>query len=292
MAFYKRFGLLAANETLVTAALIAAFGASTTTAEGFRPTDVRFFFFLFSNWIERDVLHQSAALELTQVRRLLASFVARRWVRARPKRAARYPRYGLTREGLRVLIERLASAVEMGSFEEVTFVVTFASCYGEMMVTRVARSSPEGERLRSLLDPHRLIARARHRLARVVADLEERVSSSASVASDAARMRARGSSDEDVALRLERLGAYQLQHVRSFAEFALALPPDLRAFELGAALDVRSRLLFVALADQARAQASALDRLDQRIAELTSGPRGARGPRGAGTRSAPPARTS
>jgi hypothetical protein len=266
MRLHERFGVLAANEALVCASLIAAFGASAD--EGFRPTDVRFFFFLFSNWLERDVLHQGATLELTQVRRLLEASVARRWVKI-GRGAARYRRYLLTDDGLRVLIERLAQAAESGSFEEVAFIVTFAACYREMMVRKVARSAVEGERLRKVLDPRRLIAHARRRLARVVADLEERVTSSASVSEDAARMRRRGASDEEIARRLERLGAYQLQHVRSFADFALALPPDLRAFELGAALDVRSRLLFVTLADQARAQAAALVRLDARVTQLT-----------------------
>src|SRR5262249_59421892 len=98
MRFHERFGVLAANEALLGASMIAAFGASSD--EGFRPTDVRFFFFLFSNWLEKDVLHAGATLELTQVRRLLEAFVARRWVKVARGRA-RYPRYLLTPDGLR-----------------------------------------------------------------------------------------------------------------------------------------------------------------------------------------------
>ncbi len=46
------FGLVRSQQTLIVAAIVAAHGAS----NGFRLTDVRFFFFLFSNWMERDIL--------------------------------------------------------------------------------------------------------------------------------------------------------------------------------------------------------------------------------------------
>jgi hypothetical protein len=97
-------------------------------------------------------------------------------------------------------------------------------------------------------------------------DLDERVASSLSVAREAEDLRRAGASDQTIALELERLGAYQLQHVRSFATIVLSFQDDLRNFELGPGFLLRSRLLFETFASTARAQLHALDELDERLA--------------------------
>jgi hypothetical protein len=141
----------------------------------------------------------------------------------------------------------------------------FASCYGETLVERMRASGAVAEEVRTGLSPHRLIARAKRKLAQVRADLDERVRSSALLAARAEQLRQGGCGDDEIARSLESLGAYQLQHVRSFAEFVLELPPDLRRFELGAGLVARNRLLFATLADYVHLQAQALDRLEARV---------------------------
>jgi hypothetical protein len=67
----ERFGVVRVNTTVLSAALLAAH--ATAPAAGFRASDVRFFFFLFGNWLERDVLYPGEDLDLTQVRRLMQS---------------------------------------------------------------------------------------------------------------------------------------------------------------------------------------------------------------------------
>ena len=61
-----------------------------------------------------------------------------------------------------------------------------------------------------------------------------------------------------VARAIERAGGYQLQHMSSFGDFVLAMPEELRAFELGPAFGVRSDILLVTFAEQARAQRTIL----------------------------------
>lgn len=269
-ALAARASLARSHETLLVAAIVAAHGTAAEGA-GFGPSDVRFFFYLFSNWTERDALKVAEPLELTQVRRLLARLVRARW--AREHHATRYRRYVLTPVGLAELVSIVSGVVERGTFEEVVFVITFLACYGRSVTEALARTDTKMD-LRPItrkLDPLRVVDRMKARIARVLSDLDERIQSSARVATEAARLKRSGHSEQVIARRLQALGAYQLQHVRSFAEFSLAMPAELRAFELGPAVALRSQLLFVTFAEQLRAESRALDHLRARIVEAVGG---------------------
>jgi hypothetical protein len=95
-----RFGWLGAHATHLHAALLAAHGAATPQV-GFRAADVRFFFLLFTNWMESDVLRPGQDVDLTQVRRMLdrltraglAAPVATAGGRARERRGYRSLRW-------------------------------------------------------------------------------------------------------------------------------------------------------------------------------------------------------
>jgi hypothetical protein len=234
---------------------------------GFRPSDVRFFGYLFANWLERDVLYPGEVLDLTQVRRLLLRLVGFSWARqhaARGPHGRRGNRYSLTPQGTGALVDAVVAAVDSRSFEEGVFVVTFVAGYRSQLVGLLPVN--EAEQWRLVLDPHRLLGRVRRRLEGVLNDLTERMSASEQVAREASELRRAGASDARIADRLEALGVYQLQHLRSFSDTVLAFPPDLRRFELGPGFMLRSRLLFGTFADSARAQLRALDGLEARLA--------------------------
>ncbi|CAN5566674.1 hypothetical protein BH09MYX1_BH09MYX1_59320 [soil metagenome] len=252
-ALHSRFGRMAAQAPLVTASLLAANGMA---ARGFRLTDVQFFFYLFGNWIERDVLASGDRLELTQIRRTLRrlSDGGAATTRGRP------PRYRLTPAGVDALVATLANAVDQSSFEEAVFIATFFRCYGDAIADG---ASPK---TRPLLDPARVVVRARRRVDRVLRDLEDRIRTSHAVAEVATRTRARGAAPRVVAEAVERAGAYQLQHVREFSSFVVALPDALRDFELGDAFSVRSALLFSTFAARARSELEAWDRFAKVLA--------------------------
>ncbi len=251
-----RFGRIDAQSTLITASVLAAHGAA---VEGFRLADVQYFFFLFGNWLERDLLGAGESVELTQVRRVLRRLADQGWVRAVTIKGRKAPRYALSNLGLEGLASRLVDVTNARSFDETVFVITFAACYRDVFVSHASK------RLREHSRPEHILARARRRLERVLADLDERARSSDEVSLAARAARRAGGDDREVAIRLEEAGAYQLQHVRSFATFILSLPADLRAFELGPAVALRSDLLFVTFAEQARAQIAILGRLEQRL---------------------------
>jgi hypothetical protein len=257
-----RFGILRTHGTLVAAAVIAAHGAS-ARSEGFRATDVRFFFYLFSNWLEHDLLHATEPLELTQVRRLMARLAARGWVRVLPSGARHERRSGLrhalTPEGLAGLVDALTSELDRRTFEEALFVVCFARSYRDAIALR---ASPARRRhVAARLSPERLLRAAEQRVERVIADLDERVRSSAVVHDEATHLRRAGVTDTEIAAMLDRRDTYQLQHVRSFGEVMGALPSDILHFELGEGLAARSRFLFEPMAAHARAQGAILHRL-------------------------------
>src|SRR5580658_3288116 len=260
----ERFGMVRANTTVLAAALMAAHAAAGEA--GFRPSDVRFFGYLFANWLERDVLYPGEALDLTQVRRLLLRLVSLGWARKPGARAAhkeRGVRYALTPKGTAALMDALVEAVDTRSFEEAVFVVSFVAAYRLQLVGLLRAEA--SEKWLAVLDPHRLLGRGRRRIEGVLRDLTERVTSSERVAREASELRRAGASDDKIAERLEKLGVYQLQHVRPFSEFVLSFPAEMRAFELGPGFMLRSRLLFETFADSARAQLRALDGLEARL---------------------------
>lgn len=257
--------MVRSNTTVLAAALIAAHAAAGEA--GFRPSDMRFFGYLFANWLERDVLYPGEALDLTQVRRLLLRLMSLGWARkprAQVMGKERGIRYALTPKGTAALMEALVVAVDTRSFEEAVFVVTFVAGYQSQLVALLPAEA--SEKWLAALDPHRLLDRGRRRIERVLRDLTERVTSSEKVACEAAELRSAGASDGKIAERLEELGVYQLQHVRPFSEFILSFPEEMRAFELGPGFMLRSRLLFETFADSARAQLRALAGLEARLA--------------------------
>lgn len=260
----ERFGLVRANVTVLAAALMAAHAAAPDV--GFRASDVRFFVYVFANWLERDVLYPGEAMELTQVRRLLTRLLRLGHARRVARRATgseRGVRCALTPTGVAMLITKLEAAMDTRSFEEAVFVVTFVACYKPHLVAMLPADARKEMAL--ALDPRKLLRRARVRVERVLRDLTERVASSARVAREAATLRRAGEPDASIAQRLEALGVYQLQHIRAFAGFILSFPPELRRLELGPAFQLRSQLLFETFADSARGQLRALERLDARL---------------------------
>jgi hypothetical protein len=245
------------REAIVVAAVIAAHGAA-TPSRGFRMSDVRFFFFLFSNWLEQDVLRATEALELTQVRRLLARLVARGWGRMPVAR-----RYSLTAAGLTGLVEAMTADLETRSFDEALFVVCFARCYGPAIAARApaARRGAIAEQL----SPERLLRLAERRLERLIADLDERVRSSEAMQRQARALRRAGVEERSIATALDGHDAYQLQHVRGFGEVMRGLPSDLLRFEVEEGLEMRSETLFAPMAALARAQQRILASLRGRL---------------------------
>src|SRR5947208_1378294 len=145
MALTERFGLVRARATFVHAAILAA-DAAARDVSGFRANDVRFYFLLFTNWVEHDVLRPDQDLELTQVRRVLERMVDRGWARSgAPKtRARRGGAHALTPEGLVAVVEELVEPRAERTFDEMLFLVLFAASYRELVVAREVLRKTDG----------------------------------------------------------------------------------------------------------------------------------------------------
>ncbi|WNG29952.1 hypothetical protein F0U62_42540 [Cystobacter fuscus] len=268
-----RLGHVTAQATFVQAALLAAHGAGARSG-GFRASDVRFFFLLFTNWAEHDVTRPSQDIDLTQVRRTLERLCRSRWAEpmdggGRGGKAPRGQRYVLTELGVVSLAEELAD-LDRAPLDEALFVACFAASYLEAVLARVrgqapALSTPARRRVARMLDPKRILREARRSTAAVLADLEERVHASRVMGEAARNALANAASEEEVARRWESLGSYQLHRVRPLTEVLLGLPDDLKRFELEKGMEVRARLLFVPLAERARADLMLLERLERQL---------------------------
>lgn len=255
----ERAGAVTAHRTPLLAALLAADAAA---PDGFRVADVRFYFLLFTNWMEDDVLRPGVDLDLTQVRRVLARLVGQGLATAEP---GRRPRHRLAPEGVLRLVDALVDPRAPRSFEEAVFLVTAAALYRDAIAARVkgAPRAPE-RRVRERLDPRRLVQAERRRLEGALHDLDDRARHGLAVealARDRPELDAAG-----LAAEVERAGGYQLQAMRPLSELVGALPPAMARFEVSAGIGLRARLLFTPLAEQLRARIAILDRLAEALA--------------------------
>ena len=246
----SRAGYVDAQATLIRASLIAAHSANQHEA-GFQAAEVRFYFRLFANWLEQDVLRPSLDLELTQVRRALESLE-----RAGHCTRSRGRRFRLNEAGLLELVEKLVDEVGIG-FEEVLFVLLIAASYRDILRARVQGaavpiSSPARRRLGAALDPSRIAKRAVRNAEKLVSDLEQRIAADQSLETQLYEMRKQGLSTVQIVHRLTDAGAYQLQRIRPLAQLLLQLPEDLREAELSAGIATRRGILFGPLLSRAR----------------------------------------
>lgn len=252
-----RAGALSAHATVTVAAILAADLAG---PEGFRPTDVRFFFLLFTNWMEDDHLRPGLDLDLTQVRRGVVRLVGDGLADVLGQ--GRAPRYRLRPAGILALVEALTDTRAARTFEEVVLLANVAATYRDALAERVRGEPRAPDRtVRARLDPVRILRAERHRLQGAVADLEERVASGLRM-EEVARANP-GLSNTALATRLRaEVGGYQLHPMRSLEELVAVLPDAMARFELGRGMGLRSRAMFTPLLEQLRARVAILERLE------------------------------
>ena len=254
-----RSGLVDSQATLIRAALLAAHSVHARDG-GFRAVDLRFYFRLFSNWLEQDVLRPSQDLQLTQVRRVFQGLIKQGLARSRARRLL------ISELGLLELAERLVDEVGV-AFEENLFVLLFAISYRGVLTSRVLGAapalSPEARRrLGNLLDARRVGRLAVRRAERLVKDLHSRLELDRALETqlqglqdDAAVPR------EQWVARLPGVGAYGLERVRPLRALLAQLPPDLLHEELARGIPSRRQLLFLPLLARAREELRQLQKI-------------------------------
>jgi hypothetical protein len=300
MSLAARYGQVRAQATFIEAAVVAAHGAFTQLG-GFRASDVRFFFLLFTNWIEHDVLRPDQDLDLTQVRRVLARLDEQGWLErsgttppgkledggelpaadgeatAPPKprarrsssgpssrrKAAPGERHKLTPNGLLGLMSSIVEPRGRRPFEESLFVACFVHTYRQPLLDRIGDhdAGDSRKRMSELLDPRRVLIEAQRTHRDLLADLEARVTAGKRIVGEAGAARAQGLGDADIVRKLEQLGPYQLQRVRTVSELMQAMPMDIVRAELEQGITARTELLFEPLAERTRTELATLERL-------------------------------
>lgn len=224
---------------------------------------MRFFFLLFTNWMEDDQLHPGRDLDLTQVRRALVRLVHED--QAEILGSGRAPRYRLKPAGVLVLVEAVTDPRTPRTFEEVVFLATTAATYRDTLAARLRGEPRAPDRIvHTRLDPVRILRAERRRLEGAVVDLEERVASGLRMEVVA---REAGAQPPEVLAELLRaeVGGYQLHPMRSLGELVSKLPPGMARFELGPGMGLRARVLFSPLLEQLRARIGILERLEETL---------------------------
>jgi hypothetical protein len=250
-----RFGWLGAQATYVHAALLAAHVAA---PRGFRPSEVRFYFLLFTNWMEADVMRPGQDLDLTQIRRALTRLQALGHAERAASAEGKRPSFRLTRDGMRALATAVVEPPGHRPFEEMLFSIAFAAAYAELLETRL-RASGRGPVAAPLspLDARKALKAAQRGLDALSRDLEERVRSSLAI--EASSRSAPG--ELDMSSLFAEHGGYQLERVKPLKELLAGLPSDVRAFEEARGIRLRRELLFAPMAQAIRGQQAILEDL-------------------------------
>ncbi len=264
-----RFGYVDFQATLLHASVIAAHAIS--DVNGFRATDVRFFFRLFGNWLEVDVLHPSQDIQLVQVSRVLKLMEADEHLIQTKVRFVRYKerRVRLTPDGLLTLAERLVDEC-IPSFPETLFVLHFAASYRDILRARVVaagdRLSPTARRrLGMVLDPKRILKRAIQDNELLIDDLRGRLELDRDFEAEVEHLRS-AKGDVDITEALTKIGAYQLERVQPLKQLHRMLPPDLKRFELAFGVKGRREMIFQPLLQRCELELELLRNLASKTA--------------------------
>lgn len=216
---------------LVTAAVIAA---QATAAEGFRQRDVRFFIELFSNWLESTTGVHTLTIHNTQVQRHLNALskakIARRIGRSPPQ-------FRLTPEGLVELLRRFVLRTDLMRIDDFFLAFHFLDAYGPRLRAMVTRGGTHASRLVALdldqlVDPARLVAAERERVARELARLAVRCDESRKASALARQSLGRGAAIESVIREVEEQFPYELNSQKPLTELLSALPASWQREEL------------------------------------------------------------
>jgi len=264
---------MARRDPLLTASLIAADLAAVVDREdvrGFMLRDVRFFFLLFRNWLERDLREPDRDIDLTQIRRACEQLTRQRRIVHKPRpRLVRRPRarYTLTLAGVLALVDELVEVTPDRSFEEGLFVILFAAAYRTLVIRRAEQAGAPVARKRvaRALDPRVIITALRRMLTRQHTDLRERMAGGDRLLAAARAGRVAGDDDATIIRRLETISPYQLHHIRPLHQLLLGLPPEIREFEMTDGIVARRDLVFAPLLAQTAHQLDLLSEITTKL---------------------------
>jgi hypothetical protein len=212
---------------IVTAAVIAA---QATGSDGFRQRDVRFFIELFSNWLEPTTGAHTLPVHNTQVQRHLNGLTKARLA----QRVGRSPpRFHLTPDGLVELLRRLVLRHDLMRLDEFLLVFHILDAYGARLRAMAVRGSRLfALDLDQLVDPARLLARERERVAHERAKLAVRCEESRKTGALARAAIARAAPIDAVIREVEGRYPYELNSQKSLTELLSALPESWQREEL------------------------------------------------------------
>jgi hypothetical protein len=224
--------VLGENEALVAAAIIAA--EATLAEDGFRQRDVRFYFELFSNWLESTTGAWTLDLHNAQIQRYLDQLV-RAGGAKRPRRTP--PRYQLTPDGLLSLLHTLTARHSLKRLDEFFLVFHILRAYGGRLRALTQKNGPLPSRALSLrvdelVDARAFVQREIAAVERELGRLSLRIEESHKTAELTRQLIAKGKPIEQVVSAVEQEFPYELNSRKPLSELLTQLPPAFRVPEL------------------------------------------------------------
>lgn len=229
----RRDALFEKYELFIAAATVGAH--ANFSDRGFRQRDVKFLIELFTNWVEHSMRFKRFTFQNTQVSRYLESLVSQGLAR-RSFRTKR-PSYALTRAGLIELLTRIGKSEHFERPERFLFVYYFISNYSARIFAMVREAGQEFPpaieiELRELLDVETLRLREIKSCERELEKIDIKISEAIKSSRLAVEMLANGSSDHEVARKIEELFPYELNSEKPLSKLYNELPVESRRWEL------------------------------------------------------------
>ena len=228
----KTTATLSRLEIFIGSATLAAHASS--SEEGFRQRDVRFFCELFMNWSD-DLTSMPPPIQNTQIARYVEELVRDGY--ARCQRRGRAPAYRLTRLGLLDVTSRIVSPRDSSTPSHFLFVVTFLRCYRariEGLIKREGKQFPLSLKmeLEVLLDTTALIRAEVVRVERAIGRLQARIRDSSESAALVKRRLAAGTPFVSIVDEVEERYPYELNTQKPLSELMQSIVAEQRQWEL------------------------------------------------------------
>lgn len=258
----RRFSLAKSHATLLNTSLLTVGFFHAT--EGFRASDLEFFFLLYGNWLEYEKRDEHFGIEPMQVARFLKYHVVEKNIEARLRKNR--SRYFITYEGAIRILTAISQPRDIPSFEEIIFTQYILRTYSPfiekfLLKSQVFVSQARLAQIRKLMDYRCVVEHSLNRIDEIIKDLENRIEESEEMARFTKECSESGVTAVDTIKKMHERFRYQLSMRKSLKDLYSQLPPDMQHFELNVGLWQRNKQLFEPVLQQHKLHAERLKQL-------------------------------
>ena len=241
---------------------------SSSSEQGFRQKDVKYFLEVFTNWIESLLPGPSINIQNTQISRFLEKLTEQEILRK--ENSSGVPIYHLTRIGLHEIVSSLVStdirpvAGGLGTF---LFLYHFVHVYSHklesMLTSEMGKVSPTFQiELKHLLNSKTMLERQKEHVVKEIEKLEWRINEARKASKYASNLISQKVPLAEVVEKVQELYPYELNNQKTMVDLYEGIPDDLKKFELEVAPVKRANSIWVPLCNLYKSYLSELEKLN------------------------------